>query len=89
MNCEINRITGTALYDKNAFFHFYFSNVYISINNEYENLKLRIHVVNIHGEGTVSQMFGSGPSCYSMQKKMGNFLVIVWNIFSTFYKKNE
>ena len=43
--------------DKNSFLHFYFSNVHISVNNEFENVKLGIHVANIHVEGTVSQIF--------------------------------
>ena len=43
--------------DNNAFFHFYFLNVHILVNNKYETLKLCIHVANILGEGTVSQNF--------------------------------
>ena len=48
------------------FFHFYVSNVHILVNNEYENLKLCIHVANIHGGGTVSTIFDFGPSFYFM-----------------------
>ena len=33
---------------KNLFFHFYFSNVHISVNNKFENLRLGIQVANIH-----------------------------------------
>ena len=44
-------------YDENLFFHLYFSNVHISVNNEFENLRLGIQVANIHVEGTVSQIF--------------------------------
>ena len=53
-------------YDKNSFFHFYFSNVHISVNNEFGNFKLGIHVDNIHVEGTVSQIFDFCPSFYFM-----------------------
>ena len=51
---------------KTQFFHFYFSNVHISVNNEFGNVKLCIHVANIHVEGTVSQIFSFGPSFYFM-----------------------
>ena len=44
-------------YDKNLFFHFYFSNVHISVKNELEHLKLCICVANVHVEGSVSQIF--------------------------------
>ena len=33
-----NRYKREKLFDKNSFFHFYFSNVHISVNNEFENL---------------------------------------------------
>ena len=47
---------------KTQFFHFYFSNVHISVNNEFGNVKLCIHVANIHVEGIMSQIFSFGPS---------------------------
>ena len=53
-------------YDENLFFHFYFSNVHTSVNNEFENLRLGIQVANIHVEGTVSQIFDCSPSFYFM-----------------------
>ena len=53
-------------YDKYSFFHFYFSNVHISVNNEFGNVKLCIHIANTHVEGTVSQIFSFGPSFYFM-----------------------
>ena len=53
-------------YDKISFFHFYFSNLHISVNNEFENVKLGIHVDNIHVEGIVSQIFAFCPSFYFM-----------------------
>ena len=43
-----NKYKGKTKYDKNPFFHFYFSNVHISVNNEFENVKLFKHVANIH-----------------------------------------
>ena len=61
-----NRYKSEKPYDKNSFFHFYFSNVHISVNNEFGNVKLCIHVANIHVEGTVSQIFSFGPSFYFM-----------------------
>ena len=51
---------------ENSFFHFYFSNVHISVNNEFENVKLGIHVDNILFEGTLSQIFAVRPSFYFM-----------------------
>ena len=48
-----------------------------------ENVKLGIHIANIHVEGTVSQIFSFGTSFYF------NFLVIILNIFSKFYKKKN
>ena len=42
---------------KPVFFHFYFSNVHISLNTVFSNLFLFVHVHNIHVEGTVSQIF--------------------------------
>ena len=48
------------------FFYFYFSNVHISVNNEFENLRLGIQVANIYVEGTVSQIFYFRPSFYFM-----------------------
>ena len=53
-------------YDKTSFFHFYFSNVHISVNNKFENFRLGIHVANIHVEGTVSQIFAFRSSFYFM-----------------------
>ena len=53
-------------YDVNSFFHYYFSNVHISVNNEFRNLKLGIHVASIYIEGTVSQIFALGSSFYFM-----------------------
>ena len=61
-----NRYKSEKQYAKNSFFHFYFSNVHISVNNEFENAKLGIQVANIHVEGTVSQIFSFGPSFYFM-----------------------
>ena len=53
-------------FDENLFFHFYFSNVHISVNNKFENLRLGIQVANIHVEGTLSQIFYFRPSFYLM-----------------------
>ena len=87
MRCTFeNRYRIEIQYDKNSFFRFYFSNVHISVNNEFENVKLGIHVANIHVEGRVSQIFSFRPSFISCNKT-GNFLVIFLNIFPTFYKK--
>ena len=61
-----NKYKSAKKYDNNSFFHFYFSNVHISLNNEFGNLKLGILVANIHVEGTVSQIFAFGPSFYFM-----------------------
>ena len=47
-------------------FSLLFSNVHISVNNEYIILKLCIHLANIHGEGTVSQIFSFYLSFYFM-----------------------
>ena len=44
-------------YDKNSFFHCYFSNVHISVNNEFGNVKLGTHVAKISS---------FGPSFYFM-----------------------
>ena len=38
----------------------------MSVNNEFGNSKLGIHVANIHVEGTVYQIFDVGPSFYFM-----------------------
>ena len=51
---------------KRIFLLLFFSNVHISVNNEYENLKDCVHVGNIRGEGTVSQIFSFCPSFYFM-----------------------
>ena len=61
-----NRYTSEKQCDKNSLFHFYFSNVHISANNELENVKLGIHIANIHVEGTVSQFFSFAPNFYFM-----------------------
>ena len=61
-----NRCKSEKQYDENLLFHFYFSNVHISVNNEFENLRLGIQVANIHVEGTVSQIFYFRPSFYFM-----------------------
>ena len=53
-------------YEKNSFFYFYFSNVHMSVNNKFGNLKLGIHMANIHVDETVSQIFPFGPSFYFM-----------------------
>ena len=47
---------------KTNFFHLYFSNVHISVNNEYENIKLRVRLPYIHGERTLSQISSLCPS---------------------------
>ena len=53
-------------YDKNSFFPYYFSNVHLSVNNKFGNLKLGIHIANIHVEESGSQIFAFGPSIYFM-----------------------
>ena len=60
------RYTSEKQCDKKSFFHFYFSNVHISVNNELDNVKLGIYIANIHVEGTVSPIFSFGPSFYFM-----------------------
>ena len=42
---------------KDLFFHFYFLNMYILLNNELLVMKFCTDVKNIHMEGTVSQIF--------------------------------
>ena len=49
---------------KTYFFHYYHLNVHISVNNEFENLKLCMYVANIFIEGNMSQIFASGPRFY-------------------------
>ena len=61
---------------KTHFFNFYFPNVHISVglNNDFENLKICIHVANIYVEGKVSQIFAISPSLYFIsEKKQGTF----------------
>ena len=53
---------------KMYFFNFYFSILHISSNNRPGNLRVCIHVDNIHPEGTVSQMFDLGLSFNFMSK---------------------
>ena len=49
-----------------SYFFPYFSNIHISVNNEFENVRLGIQVANFHVEGTVSQIFDFRPSLYFM-----------------------
>ena len=55
-------------YTEMYFFHLHFSIVHISTNNVIGGLKFCIHVVNIHVEGTVSQIFFIYLSFYFMSK---------------------
>ena len=47
---------------KDLFFHFYFFNMDILLNDELLVMKFYIDVKNIHMEGTVSQIFYLGLS---------------------------
>ena len=46
MRCNFEKKSKSAnKYDNNSFFHFYFSNVHMSVNNEFGNPRLDIHVM--------------------------------------------
>ena len=53
----------------NCNFHYFFLNWDISVKNKAKRIKIGGHVVHIHLEGTVSQIFYLGHSFYFMQSR--------------------
>ena len=52
---------------ENCFFNFYFLIQDISFDNMFPSLHFLTHLENIHLEGTVSQIFDTGPSFHLMK----------------------
>ena len=66
---------------KNPNFDQIFLNVNFSITIAYKDFKFCLLSLHIHSEGTVSQIFNFGLSCYFMSKKRNHFLKFVSIIF--------
>ena len=52
---------------ENVFFHKLFLNMDISFNSQYKALKFETCIYGLQMEGSVSQNFDLGPSCFSMK----------------------
>ena len=66
---------------KNLNFDKIFLNVHFSITITYKDFKVCVLSLNIHSEGTVSQIFNLGLSCYFMSKNGKHFLNFIRIIF--------
>ena len=58
---------------ENSLFFLYFLNKDISFNIPWKLMKFKIHVLDGHSEGTVSQIFYLGLSFYFMQSRKKSF----------------
>ena len=58
---------------ENSHFFLYFLNKDISFNIPWKLMKVKIHVLEGHSEGTLSQIFYLGLSFYFMQSRKKSF----------------